>query len=303
MSGVAVVVVNYASSALLAECLLPLIRSDPALSAVVVDNRTTDAERAEVLALGAAHGWRVLTPAENLGFGTGMNLGVAAAFEDGADAVLLLNPDASIGPDAVRTLAAAVAADPMLLAAPRIDRPDGTLWSAGHDLDLRDGSMRARRRRIVGVPVQEWLTGACLMVSRTLWEAVDGFADEYFLYWEDVDLSARVLAAGGRLAVLDDAVAVHAEGGTQGVGLRSAGTAKSVTYYYFNVRNRLVYAALLLAPEDLQRWRRHDLRLLWAVVKQGGRRQLLTAPHRSLLPALRGLRDGRRLSRELLSRR
>lgn len=302
MTRLAVVVVNYASAALLESTLVPLGRADPDLSVVVVDNRSTDEERGRAVALGAVEGWTVLTPATNTGFGAGMNLGVAAAFERGADAVLLLNPDATISLESVRVLERAVEADPMLLAAPRIDRPDGTLWSAGHDLDLRDGSMRSRRRRIPGVPVQEWLTGACLMVSRRLWEAVGGFADAYFLYWEDVDLSARVLAAGGRLAVLEDAVAVHAEGGTQGAGIRSAGTAKSPGYYYFNVRNRAVYAALRLTGEDRARWRRQDLRVLWAVVRQGGRRQVLLAPHRSLLPAWRGLRDGRRAARALVRR-
>lgn len=303
MSRITVVVVNYGSSALLADTLGSLCRADPTLDAVVVDNRSTELERERMVALGGSSGWTVLQPDRNLGFGGGMNLGVAAAFAGGAEAVLLLNPDATIDPGSVRVLADAVDADPMLLAAPRIDRPDGSVWSAGHDLDLRDGTMRARRRRIAGVPVQEWLTGACLMLGEELWNAIGGFADDYFLYWEDVDLSARVLAAGGRLSVLDEAVAVHAEGGTQGVGLHSAGVPKSATYYYYNVRNRQVFAALRLPAETARRWRDHDLHALWALVLQGGRRQVLTAPQRSLLPALRGLRDGRRAAREVRAAR
>lgn len=303
MTGVTVVVVNYGSSALLADSLGRLCPPDGPFSAVVVDNRSTDSERQRITTLAAASGWTVLLPDENLGFGAGMNLGVSAAFEAGADAVLLLNPDATIDRGSVDLLASAVRADPLLLAAPRIERPDGTLWSSGHDLDLRDGSSRARSKRIPDVPVQEWLTGACLMIARELWDAVGGFADEYFLYWEDIDLSARVLGAGGRLAIIEQANAVHAEGGTQGQGLRSAGSAKSATYYYFNARNRLLFAALRLEPEDVARWRRQDLRVVWRILLQGGRRQLVTAPSRSLLPALRGMRDGRRAARRVLAGR
>ncbi|RIX26615.1 glycosyltransferase [Amnibacterium setariae] len=296
---ITVVVVNYGASDLLEETLAPLVRSDPSLRAVVVDNRSTERERLRLSALAAEEGWATVLPDANLGFGAGMNLGVAAAFEDGAEAVLLLNPDAAIDRRAVRLLGETVRADPMALAAPRIERPDGSLWSVGHLLDLRDGTMRSARRGAPGADAQQWLTGACLLMHRRLWDAAGGFADDYFLYWEDVDLSARVLAAGGRLVVVDDAVAVHAEGGTQGNGIRTAGTAKSPTYYYWNVRNRQVFAALHLDEQGRRRWRREDRRVLLEVVLQGGRRQLLTAPHRSLLPALRGLRDGRRVARTL----
>ena len=41
-----------------------------------------------------------------------------------------------------------------------------------------------------------------------------------------------------------EAVAVHDEGGTQRDGDADAGPAKSDAYYYYNIRNRLLYAAL-----------------------------------------------------------
>ena len=41
-----------------------------------------------------------------------------------------------------------------------------------------------------------WLTGACLAVSKRVWQATGGFDPDYFLYWEDVDYSQRAKAVG-----------------------------------------------------------------------------------------------------------
>lgn len=302
LSDLAVVVVAYGSSALLAQNLVPLSREGTGARIVVVDNRTDDAERDRVAALADAEGWTLVAPDANLGFGEGNRVGVEAARAAGAAAVLLLNPDAAVAADDVQRLLEVVRAEPLALVGPRIVRPDGSMWSEGSDLYLDDGSIRSRRRRVPGRPVAEWLTGACLLLSLPLWDRVGGFHPEYFLYWEDVDLSWAVTAAGGSVRLVPDATAVHAEGGTQdGDDHSTAGGAKSATYYYYNVRNRLVFAALRLDAETRRSWRRHTLRVSWGVLMQGGRRQL-RRPGRTLLPVVRGLRDGRRIAARIAPR-
>jgi GT2 family glycosyltransferase len=46
-------------------------------------------------------------------------------------------------------------------------------------------------------------------VPRATWEGVGGFADEYFMYHEDVDLSLRLRLAGGGIGVVPDAIVDH----------------------------------------------------------------------------------------------
>ena len=58
----AVIVVNFGSSALLEANLVPLARALPGARVVVVDNRTSDAERVAVLALAARESWETVTP-------------------------------------------------------------------------------------------------------------------------------------------------------------------------------------------------------------------------------------------------
>ncbi|PZR54250.1 glycosyltransferase family 2 protein [Xylanimonas oleitrophica] len=285
-----VVVVSYGSSALLARNLVA--STVPGDVVVVVDCFTDDGERAAVARLAERHGWLLEAPATNLGFGAGTNRGVARALAAGAGSVLLLNPDARIAPPDAARLHERVEQDPGVLVAPRILRPDGTPWLVRTArMDWGDGTMRPRSAPDGGADagVLEWLSGACLAVGAQLWRKVGGFDEEYFLYWEDVDLSHRVRLAGGTLAVDGVATAHHDEGGTHPG--RRRGRAKSETYYYFNVRNRLVFGARWLDDAGYRAWVRTVPRAVRAVLLQGGRAQLVTgaAPWRA---AARGVRDG-----------
>jgi GT2 family glycosyltransferase len=295
----AVVVVNFASSGLVADNLAGLEAERPDCVIVLVDSYSGDTERDRARALAVERGWVFVAPEENVGFGGGCNLGAERALSIGAARILLLNPDARLEPGALAVLEARLASDPLALVAPRVVRPDGSLWSAGSDLYLADGRIRSPRARDAH-PGEErafWLSGACLLLGRELWEELGGFRDEYFLYWEDVDLSWRVAAAGHPLTVCSDAVAVHAEGGTQAEGRQASGEPKSDVYYVHNIRNRFLFARLNLPPATAARWRgqRLSLAIAWEVLLQGGRRQFLRRPG-LLWRAWGAVREGRRLT-------
>ncbi|MGH1550677.1 glycosyltransferase family 2 protein [Leifsonia poae] len=293
----AIVVVNYGSSKLLSRTLAAVTEDVPEATYVVVDNFSTDDERTALRTLARPFGWDVVEADDNLGFGGGMNAGVARARELGARRFLLLNPDATIQRPSVQKLVERSIAEPMTLLSPVVRRSDGSTWSVGADVYLRDGRIRsaARRGTVPGERVP-WLSGACLLITDRLWDAVGGFADEYFLYWEDVDLSLRIAHAGGSLALVEDASAVHDQGGTQGTDGSHAGAAKSGTYYYYNIRNRLLFAARNLPPETVRAWRRSTIPVAWEVLLQGGRRQFLSSTE-AIRAGWRGVRDGLRLSR------
>jgi GT2 family glycosyltransferase len=54
-----------------------------------------------------------------------------------------------------------------------------------------------------------FLSGACLAIPRATFLEAGGFAERYFMYQEDVDLSLRLRLAGGRLGVEPTAVVDH----------------------------------------------------------------------------------------------
>ncbi len=282
----AIVVVNHRSHALLARNLVATTEGwDPAtLTVVVVDNSQDAAEATRVAALAAARGWAVVSM-PNRGFGAGVDAGVAHARAAGADAFLVLNPDLELGQDAARELLAAARHNHRALVAPTLLREDGEVWFAGGALDLATGRTRTRPD-LVGEP--RWLTGACLAAHDELWRAVGGFSDAYFMYWEDIDLSARVREAGGRLCVRADVVGVHAIGGTQ----QQAGTRRrSDLYYRHNCRGRMVFAARHLDRRAVRAWAWRSPGYARLVVLRGGKRQLLRSPG-PLWAAVRGTCEG-----------
>lgn len=293
----AVLVVNFGSHDVVEANLTRSLGDGFAGQVVVVDNFSTEREREAVSEVCARHGWTLLALPANEGFGGGNNRGAELALGRGATEVLLVNPDAWLSEDTIRRMHEQVRADSRLQLAPVVLRPDGSLYTAEVDLHLGLGEMRATRRRPADADPEQihtWVSGACFMMSAELWQRLDGFDEDYFLYWEDVDLSRRVVQSGGTVRADPSLFAVHDEGTTH----RAAGEtrAKSPIYYYHNARNRLLYAAKLLSREDGLRWMRRTPRASYRILLQGGRRQFVN-PRRTIWPAFKGSLDGMRLWR------
>ena len=298
----ALVVVNFGSHELIRRNFGSLDLAAVGARLVVVDNLRCQADTEAIRKLAAEQGWGLVETGRNAGFGAGVNAGARVALDQGADVLVVANPDLAVTAEVVAELAAVVRADHDVAVAPRIVRPDGSLWFGGGVISLDEARTRlvpddapddapdsGAGTVLAGSPrTPPWISGACFAMHRDLWTTVAGFDDDYFLYWEDVDLSYRVVKAGGRLEVRQDLVAVHDVGGTQHDVTQRA---KSSTYYYYSCRNRLVFAAKHLDRRDRRRWVRTAPADSRRILLRGGRRQLV-APHRTLWPAVKGAAAG-----------
>lgn len=314
----AIIVVNYASHRLLSRNLAGVSGENPEAAIIVVDSFSGNAEQAAVQDLARSHDWTLVKTTSNVGFGAGMNVGVAEALKMGATSFLLLNPDAVISRKSLGVLQRRLDENPLALLSPRILDAGGNTWFAGADLRLDNGRTQSSARTLKDVdkgrqaPTWPWLSGACLLVSKELWLLTGGFDERFFLYWEDVDFSRRVMCAGGTLALVADASSIHDEGGTQKPHTNASASlpsdaieqptpphrGKSRQYYYYNTRNRLLFAALHLPRDSSRQWVRSALPAAWEILMRGGRRQLL----HSLIPlqaVLNGTWDGLRLARHV----
>lgn len=284
----AIVVVNYGSSDLIRANLTESAVTASGCRVVLVDNFSTAQERAAAGALCDERGWHLVASERNEGFGAGVNRGVEAAIERGASVFIALNPDAVAAGDVVAALVADVSADPSRLAAPLIVTPSGRIEFRGSQVSVRTGRIRTGWKHGDDDPEwKNWLSGACLAFSRRVFETLGGMSEDYFLYWEDVDFSRRAAVAGFVLDVRRDLQVVHDEGGTQG---QRRGRGKSPLYYFYNTRNRLLFAARLfpgartsfLASTPAESYR------IWL---RGGRRQAFAQPG-GILAAVRGTLAG-----------
>lgn len=287
----ALVLVNYASHQLLERNLDPGL-AQAGIEVVVVDNHTTAEELAALQALAGERGWHVVPSPTNVGFGDGVNLGVARARELGCDAFVALNPDAVVSIAVLQELHRAVQQDQLSLVCPRMDRSDGRHYFRGSMINYATGRLKVgwpeQSTAPAGAQSRPWLTAACLAFHVRAWDVVGGFAPGYFLYWEDVDFSRRAAESGLRLVMRPDLVAIHDEGGTQH---SAQGATLSTAYYYWNTRNRLLFAARHLGRADLVRWMLRTPAESRQILLRGGRRQLL-ASRDGLKAAARGSRDG-----------
>jgi GT2 family glycosyltransferase len=58
----------------------------------------------------------------------------------------------------------------------------------------------------------DWVSGACVLVRRSVLERVDGLDEGFFLYCEDIDLCRRIWNAGYHIRYEPTATAIHSGG-------------------------------------------------------------------------------------------
>jgi N-acetylglucosaminyl-diphospho-decaprenol L-rhamnosyltransferase len=283
-SPIGIVLVNYASSEVIDRNLGRIDLSALPCRVVVVDNFSSVREAEAIGSMADRAGWDLVRMDGNAGFGSAVNVGVARARELGCECYLILNPDASTTATVIDDLRTACLADRRALITPVIERPDGTIWFQGGRIGITWGGLLSPTRK-ADEQGRAWLTAACLAVHQDMWDDLGGFDDDYFLYWEDVDLSYRCQQLGGRLTIRSDLRAVHEVGATQGQG------GKSAVYNFYNCRNRLLFAAKHLT------WRHRVIWLLQTpmdtvrVLMRGGRGEIFNL-RRVLWPGLRGVAGG-----------
>ena len=208
MARVDVVVVTYKSGETVRRALLSLADA-PGVRVFAVDNASGDGTLDVLRSLPV----ETIELAENGGFAHGCNVGAAAGE---APFVLFLNPDAHIEPAAVQALADAIESDDGIGAvAPKIVEPDGSLdYSLRRFPRLRSTYAQAlflhrvfpkaawvdevnREQSAYDRPGPvEWVSGACVLVRRTVLERLGGLDEGFFHYSEDMDLCARIWKAG-----------------------------------------------------------------------------------------------------------
>jgi len=175
---------------------------------VLVDNRPPHACARLAESVAAVD---VVIRSENVGFGAGCNKG-AASIEDEVELMLFLNPDCTPESGAIARLREGgkeewAAWSGLLLL------PDGTINSAGNTIHLSGLSWCAgygeepSSYRPPSAPAV--LSGADLVVRSRAWKRVGGFAPDYFLYYEDTDLSFRLRSMGYELGIVREARIGH----------------------------------------------------------------------------------------------
>ncbi len=195
---------------------------------VVADN--SPSESGETGRIAESYGARFIARSTNDGYGSAMNEAVDSLPAD-IDFVLISNPDVVLGAQSIDLLVEAAHKHPRGGAfGPRIVEESGETYPSARSLpSLRTGIGHAmlgrvrpsnrwtRRYRLdhdADLVEREagWLSGACLLVRRSAFDAVSGFDPSYFMYFEDVDFGARLGKAGWENVYVPTATVMHTGG-------------------------------------------------------------------------------------------
>lgn len=227
---IGVVVVNYDAHESLGRCLECIATQTVVPERIiVVENGRLDLE---LSARWERQGVEFIFPGENLGFARGNNLAIRRLV--GCELVALVNPDAFLEPDWIAEMCRVQALYPdaasfasCLLQASNRRQYDGlgdAYHLCGAAWRIRHGSQVDTVPKGVADVFSACAAAAVYRIEPFL--AAGGFDEDYFCYFEDVDLGFRLRLAGHRCILVPTAVAAHAGGGTSG-GARS----KFATYH------------------------------------------------------------------------
>lgn len=249
-----VVVVNYKNSDETGKCLASLAESAVQVQAVVVDNSPNDPELEA--ALSPFTDVHLIRAPENLGFGLGNNLGIDWALQhQDYEFVLILNNDATIDPDAIDLLEAAMDTHPeagIVTARIVLAEDESKLWYGGGEVDWRRGGGRvpgvlgpANAPMAMQARHVSFASGCAMMIRRNVLQDLGGFDKRFFMYEEDLELSLRVQEAGWKIWYEPNSVIKHlGQGSLRREGEKFTGLLWSsnpnLPFYVFHIiKNRL----------------------------------------------------------------
>jgi GT2 family glycosyltransferase len=233
------VVLNWNNYDDTARCLDSLSKlSYPSHRTLVVDNGSQDDSGARLDA--DYPDVEVVFNDDNLGFAGGMNRGIDAALDRGADYLWLLNNDLLVEDGLLDGLVDRMGSNPNLgvLSPIIMSYPDtDSVWFWRGSIDWRAGN--AYHPRPPESFDDELLSTAyvpicCALYRSNVFEDVGRLSEDYFLYYEDVDFAVRMADAGYDLATDAALRAYHEQGG-------SSGSKLGPMYSYYNARNPLLF--------------------------------------------------------------
>ena len=228
MIELSVVIPSWNTVDLLRACLTYLYAADlPETEVIVIDNASADGS-ADMVAAEFSKA-TLERNAKNEGFAGGCNQGMRLAK---GRYVLLLNSDTEVAPDAISLLLAWLDEHPEYgSAAPLLHSPDGTVQPS------LKGFPTLRTALFFSTPLERWMPNstelrryfmrdsdqeascdvdqppaACLAIRKSVLDQVGLFDEDLWLFYNDVDLSKRMDAAGHKTRYVAEARVLHHEG-------------------------------------------------------------------------------------------
>lgn len=230
MAVVDVQIVNYKTLAYALECvqfiLLEVVAKGIDIAIYVGDNDSGD-DLEDLASLSPRVNVHYLP--SNRGYGAANNY---LSRLGASDFILILNPDAYLMRNfTISRMLSRLQDDTFQVVGPRLytSKAETQWWDHGELPGYFRRKLCLNRWQERTKPTEvAWVSGACLLIKRSVFEQVGGFDEEFFLYKEEEDLCLRLRQVGHRV-LYDPTVSVYHEGSV--VASKGEFMKKSAEYY------------------------------------------------------------------------
>lgn len=272
------VVPNWNGAERIRPCLNSLLSQTQEHQIIVVDNGSVD-DSVDIIEKEYPQ-VSLIRHQKNLGFTGGVNAGIKRAIEEGAKYVALLNNDATAKDDWLKHLSAFLDKNPKAgIATSKIsDNKKTHLDSTGDQYTVWGLPYPRGRGETFSEKYDEdtWVFGASGGASLyivAMLNQIGLFDNDFFAYYEDIDISFRAQLAGWKVGYVPDAIVYHEIGATSSVikGFSTYQTIKNLPWLFWKnvpaghtfikVLPRFMFAYLSFIASALARGQ------VWPVVK------------------------------------
>ena len=243
---VAVILVNWNTPAFTANCIRSLIEycDNLLFDIIVVDNGSTDGslstlstEFPELI---------YIDNQENLGFAEGNNKGLQHSIDAGYEYSLVINTDTLVDEDIVSGLMThlnnypkAAAVQPAIFWMHNRTK----LWNGPCGFNALLGITYSKTQdniqELISYQNVEWVTGCCILIRNSTLKTAGLFNKQFFLYYEDVELSYRLRSHGYEVHYLPTSKMYHEAGISGKSSTKSAEGFLNPFIHYYTSRNHI----------------------------------------------------------------
>lgn len=234
-----IIILSYNTKELIRKCLTSVYSTIKSTSfeVIVVDNASSDQSVAMIKTdFKKVH---LIESKENLGFGNGINLGVKSAT---GKYVLFLNSDAELQADVFDQMISFMESNEKIgVLGGKLLNHDGSMQrSFSNFYGIKDIMILLFGREkvemsLLGQDVQkevDWVSGGCMFMRRSLFDAIQGFDPRIFMYIEDMEICFRVRELGYTIYYYPEFTVKHVGYGSSNREFAITNIYKGIMYFY-----------------------------------------------------------------------
>jgi GT2 family glycosyltransferase len=224
---------------------------------IIVDNCSEDGSVEKIQSVINEESWtwaQVLPAARNGGFAYGNNLGFKHAMsQQKTDYLMLLNPDTLVRKDALINIISFMDSHSNVgVAGSRLENSNGEVVCSAHTFpspvsELLDSArLNVLTKLLIQYQVTpklrneahqaDWVSGSSMVINTKVFDDVQFFDENFFLYFEEVDFFQRLAKTNWQVWYVPESIVMHIEGAATGINKIK----RRPTYWFYSRRRYFI---------------------------------------------------------------